>query len=121
MSENIFDTFSKRYAEGNYGVGLSETAYEEARQNIVPADYNVSDWKADEDIVRSFEKLTDYLAENQSAARYLYDQATTGEDDDPAEFMRDLTFRLGAPISLATSLKDAPEDVKAAYRTLKTK
>ena len=35
--------------------------------------------------------------------------------------MRDLTFRLGAPISLATSLKDAPEDVKAAYRTLKTK
>jgi len=121
MSKNAFDIASENYAVGNYNVGLSETAYNEARQNRVPVNYSVSDWEQDEDIIKSFEKLTDYLAENQSAARYLYDQATTGQDDDPAEFMRDLTFRLGAPISLATSLKDAPEDVKAAYRTLKTK
>ena len=52
---------------------------------------------------------------------YLIDQATTGQDTDPAEFMRDLTMRLGAPLSLANSLKDAPENVKAAFRNMKSK
>ena len=69
----------------------------------------------------NYEVLTDYLAKTQGIGRYAIDQASTGQTDDVAEYMRDLTARIGAPISLANSLKNAPEEVKRAYRVMKTR
>tara|TARA_R110000764_G_scaffold10423_3_gene31929 strand:+ start:5232 stop:12881 length:7650 start_codon:yes stop_codon:yes gene_type:complete len=122
MSENIFSNrLNKVEAQGNWDVGISETEAAAYREQVVPENYSVSEWEQDEIVLSSFEVLTDYLAENQSVARYAIDQATTGQTDDPAEYMRDLTARIGAPISLANSMKDAPEEVKQAYRTMKSR
>lgn len=87
----------------------------------VPDSYTVTDWENDEIVKASFEKLTDYLAEEQGLGSYIIDQAATGQDTDPAEYMRDLTMRLGAPLALANALDDAPEDVKKAFRTMKSR
>ncbi len=122
MSENIFkNRLDKVKAQGNWDLGISETEAASYREQLVPEGYDVTDFGNDEIILSNFEALTDYLAENQSIGRYAIDQATTGQTEDPAEYMRDLTFRLGAPLSLANSLKDAPEEIKQAYRTLKTR
>lgn len=122
MSENIFNyTLNKVEAQGNWDLSISETEAASYRNQLVPEDYSVTDWEEDEVVLSSFELLTDYLAENQSVARYAVDQATTGQTEDPAEYMRDLTSRIAAPISLANSLKDAPEEIKEAYRTMKTR
>ena len=122
MSENIFkNRLDKIEAQGNWDLGISETEAASYRNQLVPEDYSVTDWEEDEVVLSSFELLTDYLAENQSVARYAVDQATTGQTENPAEYMRDLTSRIAAPISLANSLKDAPEDIKEAYRTMKSR
>ena len=122
MSENIFkNRLDKIEAQGNWDLGISETEAASYRNQLVPEDYSVTDWEEDEVVLSSFELLTDYLAENQSIARYAVDQATTGQTENPAEYMRDLTSRIAAPISLANSLKDAPEDIKEAYRTMKSR
>ena len=99
----------------------AEQAEQYSEHQMVPIEYSVTDWENDEVVLSNYEILTDYLGETQSAARYAIDQATTGQTDDPAEYMRDLTFRIGAPLSLAASLKDAPENVKRAYRVMKSR
>jgi ribosomal protein L14E/L6E/L27E len=105
------------YTEGR---GTERLNYDFNKENIsVPKDYSVTDWKNDKIVLSSFEKLTDYLAEEQGLGSYIIDQAATGQNTDPAEYMRDLTMRLGAPLALANALDDAPEDVKEAFRTMK--
>ena len=119
--ESYGETLAIVEAQGSWDVGLTETQVAEYENQLVPEGYSVTDWEQDEGVLSSFEVLTDYLAENQSVARYAIDQASTGQTDDPAEYMRDLTSRIGAPLSLAASLKDAPEEVKAAYRNMKSR
>ena len=119
--ESYGETLAIVEAQGSWDVGLTETQVAEYENQLVPEGYSVTDWEQDEGVLSSFEVLTDYLAENQSVARYAIDQASTGQTDDPAEYMRDLTARIGAPLSLAASLKDAPEEVKAAYRNMKSR
>ncbi|MDA7495930.1 hypothetical protein N8469_00290 [bacterium] len=122
MSELQFtnvENFRKRLAEGQTDLRLDISEIDES--SFVPSNYSVSNWEKDEEVVRSYEIVTDYLSEDRGMGSYLIDQATTGQDTDPAEFMRDLTMRLGAPLSVANSLKDAPEEVKAAFRTMKSK
>ena len=122
MSELQFtnvENFRKRLAEGQTDLRLDISEISES--SFVPSNYSVSNWEKDEDVIRSYEIVTDYLSEDRGMGSYLIDQATTGQDTDPAEFMRDLTMRLGAPLSVANSLKNAPEEVKAAFRTMKSK
>jgi hypothetical protein len=122
MSKKTYaQTLERVKAQGDWDFSISETEAASYREQVVPEGYDVTDFGNDEIILSNFEALTDYLAENQSIGRYAIDQATTGQTEDPAEYMRDLTFRLGAPLSLANSLKDAPEEIKQAYRTLKTR
>jgi LysM repeat protein len=100
----------------------SERGIMESGENIfTPPDYSVTDWENDEVVLSSFEVLTDYLAEEQGLGSYIIDQAATGQTTDPAEYMRDLTMRLGAPLALAKAMENAPENVKKAFRTMKTR
>ena len=106
----------------NYTEGRgSERANYNLESLGTPEGYSVTDWENDEVVLTSFEKLTDYLAEEQGLGSYIIDQAGTGQDTDPAEYMRDLTMRLGAPLALASALDDAPEDVKRAFRVMKSR
>jgi len=106
----------------NYTEGRgSERANYNLESLGTPEGYSVTDWENDEVVLSSFEKLTDYLAEEQGLGSYIIDQAGTGQDTDPAEYMRDLTMRLGAPLALASALDDAPEDVKRAFRVMKSR
>ncbi len=110
------DKFSK-------GLGdISQAQQDRKFKNYhTPQEYTVTDWENDELVQSSFETLTDYLSENKGMGNYLIDQATTGQDTDPAEFMRDLTARLGAPLATAKALDDAPENVKEAFRVMKSR
>lgn len=111
-----FDKFSK-------GLGdISEAQQDrEFRNYHTPEQYTVTDWENDKLVQSSFETLTDYLSEEKGMGNYLVDQATTGQTTDPAEFMRDLTARLGAPLTTAKALEDAPENVKEAFRIMKSR
>ena len=110
------DKFSK-------GLGDITEAQKERQftNNLVPQNYTVTDWENDDLVQSSFETLTDYLSEKVGMGNWLYDQATTGQTTDPAEFMRDLTARLGAPIATAKALENAPENVKEAFRIMKSR
>lgn len=111
-----FDKFSK-------GLGdISEARQDrEFRNYHTPEQYTVTDWENDKLVQSSFETLTDYLTEEKGMGNYLVDQATTGQTTDPAEFMRDLTARLGAPLATAKALEDAPENVKESFRIMKSR
>ena len=54
------------------------------------SNYSVTDFSNDPLVRRQFDIITDYLAENKTAASRLLDAgATVGEQDDPVEFARD--------------------------------
>ena len=114
------DAFKTKLSTGDLDFSLHRSQIDES-YTPTPQNYSVTNWEEDDSVLESFEVLTDYLSEDRGMGSYLIDQATTGQDTDPAEFMRDLTMRLGAPLSLANSLKDAPENVKAAFRNMKSK
>jgi len=80
--------------------------------------YSATDFENDSDVISSFELVTDYLAADRGPGSLILDQATIGKQTDMLEFMRDDVARLGAPITKAHILKDAPEEVKAGYRLL---
>jgi hypothetical protein len=108
------------YIEQKEGVKFDDDA------NYTPtstsSNYSVTDFSNDPLVKRQFDIITDYLAENKTAASRLLDAgATMGEQDDPVEFARDDLYRIGAPAAKALIFKDAPENVKEAYRIFRDK
>jgi hypothetical protein len=89
-------------------------------QNYVPESggYSVTSFRDDPVVIRNFEIVSDYLAENMGVGSALIDQATLGKQDDVVEYQRDFTGRIGANFSRAAAFKDAPEHVKEAQREL---
>ena len=84
-------------------------------------DYSVTDFTNDSEVLNAFEIVTGHLAENREIGSVLFDPATAGEQTDIAEFMRDDAFRIGTKVIKANILKDAPEEVKTAYRLMQTR
>ena len=124
MEDNTADTlYPELTGPERYSAGVGgERAIRESKVNLrTPDNYTIKDFENDEIVLSSFETLTDYLAEVQGVGSYLVDQAATGQTDDPTEYMRDLEYRLGAPLALANALKDAPEHVKQAFRVMKAR
>ena len=84
-------------------------------------DYSVTSFENDSEVINAFETVTNHLAENRGIGSALFDPATAGKQTDIAEFMRDDEFRIGTKVVKASILKDAPEEVKAAYRLMQTR
>ena len=97
---------------------LTEAEKLNSDRAFVPKNYSVSDFENDASVQIAFDKVTDYLSEYRGLGSVLVDQATIGEQTDIPEFMRDDVARIGSPLNKAHILKDAPEDVKAAYRLM---
>ena len=97
---------------------LTEAQKLSADNSFVPEGYSVTDFEQDASVQVAFDKVTDYLSEHRGLGSALIDQATIGKQTDIPEFLRDDVARIGSPLSKATILKDAPEDVKLAYRLM---
>lgn len=82
--------------------------------------YTVTDFREDPETLKNFEIVMDYLSNNPSFMDAL-DPATSRNDDDPVEFLRDDVFRISSAASKAVALSDAPDEVKQAYANLRTK
>jgi hypothetical protein len=117
-SYNLFDPSAYKKGLGDISKAQQERQF---KNDLVPQNYTVTDWEKDDLVQSSFETLTDYLSEKVGMGNWLYDQATTGQTTDPAEFMRDLSARLGAPIATAKALENAPENVKESFRIMKSR
>lgn len=120
MTDSFFQAIEKQK-----GVSFEETGNAkryELQKNAIPTNYTMDEFQQDPDVIVGFDKVKDYLAENRGLADALIDSgATLGEQDDVVEFLRDDVARIGAPAAKAMVLKDAPEDVKEAYRLLQSR
>ena len=120
MTDSFFQAIEKQK-----GVSFEEAGNAkryELQKNAIPTNYTMDEFKQDPDVIVGFDKVKDYLAENRGVADALIDSgATLGEQDDVVEFLRDDVARIGAPAAKAMVLKDAPEDVKEAYRLLQSR
>ena len=115
---------SKKFSDYVLETGNTSSTYLTESQKLnweksfIPENYSVTDFENDASVQVAFDKVTDYLAEHRGLGSALLDQATIGKQTDIPEFMRDDIARIGAPMSKAHILKDAPEDVKEAYRLM---
>ena len=80
--------------------------------------YTVTDFRNDPDTVKNFEVVMEYLSKN-SGFLNATDLATSRNDDDPVEFLRDDVSRINTAVNKAMAFEDAPEEVKAAYKQLR--
>jgi hypothetical protein len=115
---------SKKFSDYVLETGNTSTTYLTESEKLnwensyVPQNYSVTDFENDASVQVAFDKVTDYLSEHRGLGSALIDQATMGKQTDIPEFMRDDVARIGSPLNKAHILKDAPEDVKAAYRLM---
>ena len=86
--------------------------------------YSMTDFQKDPETVQDFELVLSYLKDQDDFMSTIssgIDQATNPDSDtDPAEFLRDDIMRIETAANKAVALRDAPEEVKAAYRRMKT-
>ena len=71
-------------------------------------------------VLKNYDILTDYLANNRGFMSSLLDSASVA-DDGPAELLRDSTARISTMVNHATKMNDAPKEVKDAYKYLRNK
>jgi hypothetical protein len=115
MSKLFSDYLDEINAPSAY---LTEAEKLNADKSFTPKNYSITDFEQDASVQVAFDKVTDYLSEHRGLGSALIDQATIGKQTDIPEFMRDDVARIGSPLNKAHILKDAPEDVKEAYRLM---
>jgi polyhydroxyalkanoate synthesis regulator phasin len=115
MSKLFSDYLDEINAPSAY---LTEAEKLNADKSFTPENYSITDFEQDASVQVAFDKVTDYLSEHRGLGSALIDQATIGKQTDIPEFMRDDVARIGSPLNKAHILKDAPEDVKEAYRLM---
>ncbi len=84
-------------------------------------DYTMKDFRNDPEVIKDFELVTDFLGNNQGFLSVFNFATSPSQDDNPVEFLRDDFTRIETALSKANAFKDAPEEVKAAYRRMRQK
>lgn len=110
----------------NQGYDVSDFKIIDSDENLVAwsqassEPVTVTDFNHDPEVLKQYETVTDYLANNSTYMTGLLDPASLAKDT-PAEFIRDDNIRISSLLNKAMKMEDAPEEVKEAYRELKRK
>lgn len=78
----------------------------------------VTDFENNEQVQKDYETTMEALARNKSYTSGILDSATYS-DDGPAEFLRDLSFRIGTKVNVATEVKNWSLKEKQAFKRLR--
>lgn len=110
----------------NQGYDVSDFKIIDSDENLVAwsqassEPVTVTDFNHDPEVLKQYETVTDYLANNSTYMTGLLDPSSLAKDT-PAEFIRDDNIRISSLLNKAMKMEDAPEEVKEAYRELKRK
>ena len=83
----------------------------------LPAE-SVTQFEEDPEVIERFDRLTDYLGNNDTFTSALIDPGSWGSNDDVVEFLRDDVVRIGSKLNKAMLMEDAPDQIKEDYRYL---
>ena len=78
----------------------------------------VTDFENNEQVQKDYDTTMDALARNKSYTSGILDSATYS-DDGPAEFLRDLTARIGTKVNVASEVKNWSLKEKQAFKRLR--
>ena len=81
---------------------------------------SVTDFESDEEVIKDYGVVMDALARNKTYTSGILDTAAYS-DDGPSEFLRDLTFRIGTKVNVASEIKNWTEEEKQAFVRMKNK
>ena len=79
----------------------------------------VTDFETNPQVIKDYETVMDALARNKTYTSGILDTAAYS-DDGPAEFLRDLTMRIGTKVNLATEAGDWSQEEKRAFTRLQS-
>ena len=80
----------------------------------------VTDFENDEEVQKDYDTVITAMARNKTATSAILDTAAYSEDG-PSELLRDLTFRIGTKVNLATEAADWTSGEKEAFNRMQTK
>ena len=80
--------------------------------------YSVEEFENNKEVIKNYEVVSKYIAEQQGGISGAADIASDVGNSIP-EWLRDETMRLETMVNRSSVAKNAPEDVKKAYRELK--
>ena len=83
----------------------------------LPAE-SVTQFEESPEVIERFDRLTDYLGNNDTFMSSLIDPGSWGSNDDVVEFLRDDVVRIGSKLNKAMLMEDAPDQIKEDYRYL---
>ena len=104
---------------GGRGAAARQAFREQVRQapdNLSPE--SVTQFEESPEVIERFDRLTDYLSNNDTFMSALVDPGSWGSNDDVVEFLRDDVVRIGSKLNKAMLLEDAPDQIKEDYRYL---
>ena len=80
----------------------------------------VTDFENNEEVQKDYDTVITAMARNKTATSAILDTAAYSNDG-PSELLRDLTFRIGTKVNLATEAADWTAGEKEAFNRMKTK
>ena len=87
--------------------------------SYVAGPQNITQFNNNPTVLKNYEIVTDYLADNKGFMSSLLDSGSWSKGK-ASEFMRDSTIRVSSLLTQAAKMDDAPEEVKKAYRDLRS-
>lgn len=118
-----FNTYKTKKRSGEDVTGfeiIDETATDQL-VNYKSGPETITDFENSATVLRNYETVTDYLSQNSGVMSSLLDAPSTSfGEDGVAEMMRDSTARVSTIVNQAMKMQDAPENVKKAYRDLRS-
>jgi len=85
-----------------------------------PKELSVTQWKNQSQVIEDNRVVNEYLSSKSDLVDNLLSFGSNWDNEDPAEAMRDRTYRLGNTFAESSVLEDADDDIKERMARLKT-
>jgi len=116
----LFGDVDTKYLTSSYLYAKDDSQLAQDVRMAAPdlAPESVTQFEEDPQVIERFDRLTDYLANNDTFTSALVDPGSWGSNDDVVEFLRDDVVRIGSKLNKAMLMEDAPDQIKEDYRYL---
>jgi len=116
----LFGDVDSKYLTSSYLYAKDDSQLAQDVRMAAPdlAPESVTQFEEDPEVIERFDRLTDYLANNDTFTSALIDPGSWGSNDDVVEFLRDDVVRIGTKLNKAMLIEEAPDQIKEDYRYL---
>ena len=114
----LFGDVDSKYLTSSYLYAKDDSQLAQDVRMAAPdlAPESVTQFEEDPQVIERFDRIIDYMSNNDNFINALTDHGGYFGNDDVVEFLRDDNMRIASLVNKSSLLKDAPDQIKEDYR-----